>query len=115
MYRDCRVYLGDILEAIQRIREYVQGLSFDGFEGDSKTVDPVVRNLEVIGEAVKHLPDGLREEPPEIEWRKVAGLRDVLVHEYFGIDLEIVWDIVETKLDPLQQATERLLASRSSG
>ena len=78
------------------------------FQQDEKTYDAVVRNLEIIGEAVKHIPDELRRQRPEIEWRKVAGLRDMLAHAYFGIDDDILWDVVLHKVPGLQRAIEDL-------
>jgi uncharacterized protein with HEPN domain len=84
MPRDFKVYLEDILEAIGRIKRYTRGLSKQAFAGDDKTLDAVVRNLEVIGEAVKQLPADLRAREPRIDWQKIAGLRDVLIHQYFG-------------------------------
>lgn len=109
MRRDYKVYLEDILEAAKSIRSYATGFSFMRFSKDKKTVDAVVRNLEVIGEAVKNVPPNIRQKYPDIEWRKAAGLRDILIHEYFGIDLEIVWDIVQHKIPLLEKQIKRIL------
>ena len=103
MSRDPALYLDDIRESCERIRQYTSGLSFAEFARDTKTIDAVARNLEVIGEAVKNLPTDFRERHPEINWRKIAGLRDMLIHAYFGLDLEIVWDIIVHKIPELRQ------------
>jgi uncharacterized protein with HEPN domain len=102
--------LEDILDATRKIRAYTNGFSKSAFLQDDKTFDAVVRNLEVIGEAAKNVPDIVRVDTPEIEWKKIAGLRDILIHEYFGIDGEIVWDIVQHKLPSLETAVKQLLA-----
>jgi uncharacterized protein with HEPN domain len=109
MPRDSRVYLDDILESIGAIRDYTAGLSRDTFGQDRRTVDAVLRNLEVIGEAVKQLPAEVRSAEPEIEWQKIAGFRDVLIHAYFGVDLDIVWDVVSNKLPRLEEQIRELL------
>lgn len=109
MPRDYRVYLDDILEATEKIREYTAGLSLKDFKGDSKTLDAVVRNLEIIGEAAKKVPDEVRLQAPDVAWKKIAGLRDILIHEYFGIDVTIIWDIIENKLPVLENDVRRLL------
>jgi len=102
MPRDYKAYIKDILEAIDRIESYTTNLTFDDFSESRLYQDAVVRNLEIIGEAVKRLPKRLIEKYPEIEWKKIAGLRDILIHEYFGIDTEIVWDVVENKIQELK-------------
>lgn len=110
MSRDYKVYLDDILEAIGWIRIYTTGLSYEEFQDDRRTVDAVVRNLEIIGEAVKQIPENIRLQYPDIDWKKIAGLRDILIHNYFGIDLELIWDILENKLAPLEQRVNQMLS-----
>jgi len=109
MPRDPEVYVRDMLGAIAAIREYVAGLDEDAFRSDQRTVDAVARNLEVLGEAAKSIPPGLRARHPTIEWRKIAGLRDVIIHQYFVVDLTIVWEIVTTKLDDLEAGLRQIL------
>ena len=109
MPRDNRLYLDDILEAIGRIREYVRDMDEFDFALDKKTQDAAIRNLEIIGEAAGKLPDSFKESAKEIEWRKIIGLRNILTHEYFGISLPIVWDVIQNKLDSLEQACKKLL------
>lgn len=109
MPRDFQVYLEDILASAARIREYTAGLTEQQFLKDNRTVDAVVRNLEIIGEAAKGLPEAIRARAPEVEWRKVAGLRDVLIHAYSAVDPHIVWDVVTLRLGGLEVAVQRLL------
>jgi len=107
MSRDYRLYLDDILEAIKQIRSYVEGQDEKSFANDRKTQDAVVRNLEIVGEAAKSLPDSFKETASEIDWRKITGMRNILVHEYFGINLPIVWDVVQNKLDQLEAVCQK--------
>ena len=113
MHRDYRLFLDDILEAVTKIREYTAGLDYSEFVKDSKTQDAVVRNLEIIGEAAGRLPEPVCLAAPEIEWRKIVGLRNILAHEYFGVSLPVVWDIVQNKIDPLQSSCRKLLDKNS--
>lgn len=109
MPRDFRLYLDDMLEAIGRIQEYTADMDEAAFARDSKTQDAVVRNLEVIGEAARNLPDQMKAGAPEIDWRKIVGLRNILIHEYFGISTPILWDIIQNKLGTLGRTCRRLL------
>jgi uncharacterized protein with HEPN domain len=108
MSRDWELYIEDILEACRKIVLYTEGMSFEQFTTDTKTYDAVVRNLEIIGEASKNIPDAARVMMPEIEWRKTAGLRDIIAHAYFGIDNGILWDIVRRKVPEMLHAVETL-------
>jgi uncharacterized protein with HEPN domain len=98
-------FLRDILEAAHRIGRYTEGMNYEAFLRDTKTQDAVIRNLEIVGEATKNLSAEVREEHHEVPWRGMAGLRDRLIHDYFGINLDIVWQIVT---DELPQAADQI-------
>lgn len=102
MPRDFEVYLEDILQATSKIRGYTAGLTRESFAQDSMRIDAVIRNLEIIGEAAKMIPESMRGDYPSIEWKKIAGLRDILAHHYFEVDLDIVWDVLQNKLPTLE-------------
>lgn len=115
MPRDFKVSLQDVLEAIANVSEFVGGMTLDEFKSDKKTVHAVVRNLEVVGEAIKNVPSEVRDRHPEIPWQRIAGLRDILIHHYFGIDVEIVWDIVQNKLPELKAQVDAILQEPEAG
>ena len=111
MPRDYKVYLDDILTAARKVRRFSEGKTRDSLASDEKTFDAVVRNLEIIGEAIKKVPDEVRNAHPEVEWQKIAGLRDILIHEYFGIDLEIIWDVIQNKIPDLEMQIKKTLGT----
>ena len=107
--RAIRDYLEDILQAVTDARDFIRGLDYDAFVRDRKTVSAVIRCLEVIGEAVKKIPADVRSRRPEVAWSEAAGMRDKLIHEYFGVDLETVWLTVQEDLEPISRAVDDLL------
>ncbi len=113
MPRDYKISLDDILEAVNRIEDYTAGMDKFQFQADRKTIDAVVRNLEIIGEAAKNIPPDVRALSPNVPWPKIAGMRDFLIHVHFNIDTDIVCDVVETKLADLKATAETLLAEDS--
>ncbi len=96
--RGDREFLGDILEAIRRANIYVAGMSYEDFLADLKTQDAVIRTLEIVGEATKRLSQETRKGHPTIPWKNMAGVRDKLIHDYFGINVDVVWQIVHNEL-----------------
>ena len=103
MPRDHKLYLKDMLEAIRKIEKYSEKISLETLLEDELVQDAIIRNLEILGEAAKNIPDNVKNENPDIEWKKIAGLRDIITHAYFGIDVEIIWDVVENKVPPLKK------------
>lgn len=114
MQRTHKAYLKDILEAIRKIEKYTENLSYEDFLKDELIQDGVVKNLGNIGEAVKKIPEDIKNKEPEIEWKKIAGLRDILTHEYFGINFEIVWDVTKNKLPDLKKIIQALLSEMNN-
>ena len=106
--RSIELYLTDIKEAIDKIEKYVRQMTFTDFEQDSKTVDAVTRNIEVIGEAAKHIPAEVRLKHMEIPWKQIVGSRSKAIHEYFGIDLEILWRTATEDIPKLKKQIAKI-------
>jgi uncharacterized protein with HEPN domain len=107
--RDVKLLLEDIAEAVNKIIVYTAGMSYTDFVADDKTIDAVVRNFEIIGEAANRIPEDYRILHPEIEWRQIIGLRNRVIHEYFGIDYEILWHIIDNYVSELQERVSHIL------
>ena len=103
-------YLDNILDAVDKIEIFTRGMSYEEFSGDDKTVYAVTRTLEVIGEATKCIPRQVRERYPSLPWSEMAGMRDKLIHAYFGINRAIIWRTIQDDIPPLRSAVQRLLS-----
>lgn len=108
MSRHSRFRLQDILDAIDRVDSYVEGMTYPDFLADRKTQDAVTRNIEIIGEAARSLPGEFREQHPDVPWEEIVSMRNVIVHEYFGILPDVVWDVIENELPPLRSRIAKL-------
>ena len=106
MKRQPQIFVDHILESIKLVEEYTAGVTKDDFISSVRIQDMVMRRLEIIGEAVKRLPDEIKQLSPETPWKKIAGMRDVLIHEYFGVDLKLTWEVVQKELPPLKRSVE---------
>jgi len=107
--RDYSDYLQDIIKAIDEIRDFIRGQNSESFETDRKTINAVVRSLEVIGEAAKKIPFSLKRKNPAIPWKKMAGMRDKLIHEYFGIDVGMVWKVAKEDIPKLKPMISKVV------
>jgi len=108
MKRDESFFLGDIIESIEAIEEFSKGLTKEELMSNRLKRDAIVRNVEIIGEAVKNISKNIKEKYPKVEWRKIAGIRDVMIHAYFGIDMEKVWNVIKEDLPKLKKQIQNI-------
>ena len=113
--RDYILFLEDILSAIEKIEMYTRELSFESFRENNMAVDAVIRNFEIIGEASKSVPKGIKEKYSDVEWKEAVGFRNVLSHDYFGIDVESVWDTLKNNIPILKRHIVEVLKSEQQG
>ncbi len=113
--KNIKLFLNDILESIQKIENYTHGMTYDQFVKDEKTKDAVVRNLEIIGEAIKNVPSDVREKHSGIKWKGITGMRDKLIHEYFGVSFPIVWETIRNDLIIIKNEVKKIFAEIESG
>jgi uncharacterized protein with HEPN domain len=115
MTRDFGLYLEDIIDSIEKIERYTKDMDSESLRNDDKTLDAVIRNLEVIGEAVKNIPQGAKEAFPEIPWKRVSSMRDKLIHEYFGIRYDIISETIKNRLPELKSVIREMLCDLDKG
>ncbi|MHA1973342.1 MAG: HepT-like ribonuclease domain-containing protein [Candidatus Hodarchaeales archaeon] len=108
MRRDTGDYIEDIINAIDKALKFIEGMSYDVFVKDDRTIFAVIRAIEIIGEAVKNISDDIKEEYPEIPWKAMAGMRDKVIHGYFGVDTKVVWNTVQKRLIELRPIFEEI-------
>lgn len=102
-------YLRDILDSVEKIEEFTRGMDFEQFSEDSKTIFAVTRALEVMGEATKNIPESIRGKYPTLPWKEMAGMRDKLIHEYFGVKLQVIWETITKDVPPVKPMVSRIL------
>lgn len=112
MSRDESLYLADILESCEKVLRFTKGMTYKDFVRDELHFDAFLRNLEIIGEAVKNVSEETRQKYPYIKWRKIAGFRDIVAHGYFGVNDETVWDIVESEIPNLLTTVKTMLEEK---
>jgi uncharacterized protein with HEPN domain len=108
--REYKLYLVDIISAMESIESFVEGLSFEEFQRDDKTASAVIRKFEIIGEASRNIPEEIKKKHPEVSWKEMAGMRDRLIHAYFGVDYNLVWITIKNRLPIAKQMIRNVLA-----
>jgi uncharacterized protein with HEPN domain len=106
-------YLKDIEDALEKIENFIAGLDFESFVKDDKTTFAVIRALEIIGEAARKIPKAIRSRYPDVPWQDMTGMRDKLIHDYFGVDLRVVWKTMQTDLPPLKGILDQIIREKS--
>jgi len=106
--RDWKLFVEDIIESIELIDSYITNMNFENFKDDRKTIDAVVRNFEIIGEAARNIPDEIKTKYQNVDWKGMIGLRNRIAHKYFGLSLSIIWEILKQELPPLKEKMKQI-------
>ena len=112
--REWNFRIEDMLECVEKIRRYTKDMDVEAFKQSNITIDAVLRNIEILGEAAHHVPDSVAALAPEIPWRQIRGMRNILAHQYFGADVDTVWNTITVNIPPLIEPLQRLLRSRET-
>ncbi len=112
--REWSFRIQDILTAIEKVQHYIKGKTLRQFRKNTLVIDAVVRNLEIVGEASKNIPSAIRRSYPDIPWAEMCGMRDVLIHQYFGVDVKVVWRTAKKSLPTVQKQLQKLLATQKT-
>jgi len=107
--RNHSLYLTDILEALESIQSFVEGMGFEDFKQDNKTSSAVIRKFEVIGEAAKRVPESIKQKYPSVPWKEMAGMRDKLIHFYFGVNYDLLWQTIENRIPEIKPVISQIL------
>ena len=107
--RDIKAFLWDILKSIEKIEKWTEDIEFDEFVKNELLQDAIIRNLEIIGEACRYIPEDIREKHPQIPWRRIVGFRNILIHKYFGIDYETTWFVIKNELPTFKEDFKKIL------
>jgi uncharacterized protein with HEPN domain len=106
--RDYKLFIQDIILSCQKISRFIENVNFNDFSKDDKTIDAVIRNLEIIGEAVRKIPDLIKEKNANIDWQAIIGMRNIVIHDYFGVDIEEVWKTIREDIPALEKAIKSI-------
>jgi len=106
--RDYKLFIQDIILSCQKISRFIENVNFNDFSKDDKTIDAVIRNLEIIGEAVRKIPDSIKEKNANIDWQAIIGMRNIVIHDYFGVDIEEVWKTIREDIPALEKAIKSI-------
>src|SRR3989344_3463226 len=111
MKRDNKLFVKDIIDAMDSIEKFVEGMTLEGLKKDEKTSSAVIRKFEIIGEAAKYMPNKVKDKHKDIQWKSMAGMRDRLIHAYFGIDYNLVWSAIKNEMPKLKPKLKKMMAS----